>query len=598
MRLSSFFSLGTRQKTGGFTLAEVLVSSVILVVLAGGVYQSIMSLQTLVQSSKQKAQAIALANEQLEIIRNLPYSDVGLIDAWPPGKVPREQEISRLGNNFLVTTTIRSIDDPFDGQIGSSPNDLSPADYKLVEISISCPSCRYFEPVSIKTFVAPKALETSSGNGALFVRVIDSNGQPVTEAKVKVTNLATTSPLVVNDETNVDGVLALVDLPPAVAAYRVEVNKAGYSSAKTSALDETSTVTPENPDATVLAGQVSQITLVIDRLSSLRFEAINDSCLALGPLTFNLIGSRTTDKEETLPIYNQILNLPSSGNLDLILPSDTYRFYPRDNYLTISGSFPLSSFFAAPGANSIIKLLLTEKQPAGLLVAVKDGVSGLPLTGAEVTISGGGDSSQTLITSRGFFRDSDWSTGTWEGDGNIATADPAGELRLGQENNLYKPSGYLISQVLDAGTASTTFYQLVWQPTDQTSGTGEGDVRFQLAASDDPATTTWDFIGPDGTASSYYDKGHTDIGILFNNHRYLRYKVFLHTDDNTITPNISDISITYSSECLPFGQVFFKGIDLGSYTTQVTKTGYQTVSREVRVEEDWQILEIVLNPNV
>jgi hypothetical protein len=90
---------------------------------------------------------VALANEQLEVARNLPYSDVGIVAGWPIGKIPYQKTEIRHGANFVVTTTVRNIDDPFDGTIGGTPNDPSPADYKLVDLSLDCPNCKNFAPL-------------------------------------------------------------------------------------------------------------------------------------------------------------------------------------------------------------------------------------------------------------------------------------------------------------------------------------------------------------------------------------------------------------------------------------------------------------------
>ncbi len=594
MRLNNYFNNNLSQK--GFTLVEVLVASALLLGLSVGFYQSLASLQSLTRNSKLKAQAVALANEQIEIARNLPYSDVGIVAGWPVGKIAREQNIKRGNSNFVLTTTVRNIDDPFDGLIGGSPNDLNPADYKLLEVVVSCPLCRGLEPVVLSTFVAPKTLETSSGNGALFVRIIDSNGQPVPLASVRVENLVATTTLIINDETNNEGILALVDLPPAPSAYRISVTKTGYTQARTYSLTDENVADPVSQDATILAGQLTQVSLTIDPISQLKIQALNEVCSPIGPFALNLKGARTLDNKGLVPIWDEDISLPASGELNITnLWPDTYSLTPLTNSLVLLGSFPLQSVYIPAGASSLVKLLLGEKQPAGLLVSVRDGVSSLPLTGALVTLNSG-VASQSLYTSRGFFRDNDWSSGEYETDGKLELDSPAGEIRLKKEEETYQASGYLISSILDAGTASTTFYNLNWLPLDQATSTGVDNIRFQLAVSDDPATTTWSFIGPDGTSNTYYDKANNNISSLLNNHRYLRYKVFLQTADTLVTPNLSEISITYSSECLPYGQIFFGSLGLGAYSLKVEKEGYQDYEGAIEINKDWQLVEIILNP--
>ncbi len=585
-------------KKKGFTLIESMVATVIFAMLAVGVYQALGSLASLVQMSKLKAAAIALANEQLEVARNLPYSDVGIAGGWPVGKIPYQKTDVRSGANFIVTTTVREIDDPFDGVIGSSTkNDLNPGDYKLVAVEITCPTCLHYSPLTLTAQVAPKNLETSSGNGALFVQVIDANGQAVVDADVKVTRVVGTTTMVIRDSTNNVGLLQLVDLPTGNLAYRVEVSKTGYSSDRTYAAGENGLTKPAKPNATVLAGQLTRLTLVIDKLSNLQVKTIDQYCQPAGPFSFRLQGSKYMDADNTILRYSQNLTVPVAGLLNLInMEWDTYKFTPNDSAWAIVGSFPLQSVLLPPGVTSEVKLLLAPPSGRGLLVSVKDGSTRLPLSDVTVTLSKVGETSKSQGTSRGFFRDTDWSLGSGTTDGNIEINNPAGDIKLKNTLGLYASSGYLISRVFDAGTASTTFYNLNWQPADQASSTGSGSVRLQLASSNDPATTTWNFAGPDGTASTFYTVSGSNINVQHNNKRYLRYKIFLATTNRSFTPNISEITVTYSSECLPFGQVFFSDLSLGTYNLLTQKTGYQAYNGSVTMSSNWQILEITLNP--
>ncbi|MFA5001061.1 MAG: prepilin-type N-terminal cleavage/methylation domain-containing protein [Candidatus Paceibacterota bacterium] len=585
-------------KTNGFTLVEVLVASAIFAVLALGIYQAFLGVSSLTLSAKAKAGAISLANEQIEIARNLPYSSVGILGGWPAGSLPYERLATTSGMVFKITTTVRNLDDSFDGTISGEPNDLTPADYKLVEVTVSCGSrvCRYFQPLTLIAMISPKNLENSSGNGALFVKVFDANGQAVPDANVKVTNIKATTTMVVQDTTNNEEIFQLVDTPPGEFAYRVEVSKAGYSSARTYALGEAGLTNPTSPDATVLAGQLTSLSLIIDRLSNLALEAVDNYCQPAGPFTLQLQGERLLSADPEILRYDESQTISASG--DLWLPNldwDTYQLIADDSVWAIAGSFPLQSVLVPPGADSTVKLVLKPKSGKGLLVAVKDGASGLPLSNVEVNLSGNGVD-QTLVTNRGYFTQTDWSAGGLETDGNIETHAPIGELKLVEVLGNYQPAGYLVSGVFDSGATTTTFYNLNWRPVDQASSTGETSIRFQLATGNDPATTTWAWLGPDGTSASYYSTSGATISSVNSPARYLRYRVFLSTADPLVTPNLSDISVTYSSACLPFGQIYFDGLTTGDYLVSANKTGYQESSAPVAVNQDWQILEITLNP--
>lgn len=157
----------------GFTLLEVLVGVSVFVVIVVSVYQGFAGVQWLVRLARLKITATELANEQIEIIRNLPYADVGISGGLPAGKVPPDQTLTRGGVTFRVEATIRTVDDPFDGTSGGTPNDPTPADYKLVDLTVSCVTCQQLQPVAVTTIVAPRNLESSRRNDTVFIAVLD-----------------------------------------------------------------------------------------------------------------------------------------------------------------------------------------------------------------------------------------------------------------------------------------------------------------------------------------------------------------------------------------------------------------------------------------
>ena len=137
----------------GMTFVEVIVASAIFLMISVSLYQAFVSLFQVTSTSRVKLSAASLASEQFEIARNMPYSKVGVVGSIPVGVIPHVQTLLRDGYAFTATTTVRNGDDPFDGTIGGTPNDLSPADYKLVEVEIGCSTCREFAPVTFTTRV-------------------------------------------------------------------------------------------------------------------------------------------------------------------------------------------------------------------------------------------------------------------------------------------------------------------------------------------------------------------------------------------------------------------------------------------------------------
>ena len=183
-------------RSRAFGLVEVVVGTAVFLTIAIASYNAYISLFKLVDLSQYRVLATALANEQFEIARNMPYSDVGVQGSIPSGKIPYTQNLIRGGTTFVVTSIVRNVDLAFDGTIGGTPNDLSPADNKKVQVTVSCDGCRGMQPITLTGQVAPKNLETASQNGALFVRVFDASAQPVQGASVHVQNIATTTTII------------------------------------------------------------------------------------------------------------------------------------------------------------------------------------------------------------------------------------------------------------------------------------------------------------------------------------------------------------------------------------------------------------------
>lgn len=602
-----YIDIYTKKASGhrsGFTLVEVLVSVAVFAYISVSIYQGYVKVMEVVRVSRVKVASAALANEQLEIIRNLPYADVGISGGLPAGKVIQNQTLTRDGVSFDVKATIRNIDDPFDGTIGGTPNDTSPADYKLIEVEISCPTCKNFQPVSFTSYVAPKGLETTSTNGALFVRVFNAVGQPVSGANVHIENNQASPPIVIDDTTNNDGVLQIVDAPPGVEAYEITVSKPGYSQEKTYLTGAPGNPNPVKPHATVGVQQVTQTSFSIDLTSTLNIASVSETCTPVGDIDFSLEGLKLIGTAPDVLKYNVNHITNGAGNKTIpALEWGTYNALLTDASYDLIGSTPLLPLTLNPSTNQDFKLIVASKDPRSLLVTVKDASTQLPLSGTSVTLEKTGYNN-TLTTGRGFLRQTDWSGGAGQDNFmdptryygstvSLDVANPAGEIRLAKIFNDYLPTGNLISSTFDTGSASN-FHQILWQPQNQPPDTGPDSVKFQVASNNDQAT--WNFLGPDGTSNTFYTLADMNINSVHNGDRYMRYNAFLETANTAWTPNVSDVSFTFTSACVPPGQVTFTGLDAGDYTLTVSKTGYQLFSNTVSVASPWQQYEVVLSP--
>lgn len=590
----------------GFTLIEVVIGATLFALIGVSVYQGYTTILTLVSASRAKIAATDLINEQLELIRNLPYQDVGVVGGIPSGLIPNIQAINRDGSLFTVTTTIRNIDDPFDGVIGGAPNDLSPADYKLVQIDLACSNCKNFSTMDVSTRVAPKNLETASTNGALFVRAIDANGQPIVNAQVHIENNAISPPVVIDDVTGIDGSLQIVDAPPGNNAYEITVTKSGFTTDKTYATS-TGNPTPTKPHATVLLQQVTQISFIIDQVSTVNVSTLTGTCTPVSGISFSMKGTKLLGTDPDVYKYDNTFVTGGSGLSSLPnVEWDTYSLVVNTAGYYLAGVNPLLPVTVLPGATQNINLILTNDTPSHLLVTVKDSATLLPVSGATVTLTKSGYSNE-LLTGRGYLQQTDWSGGGgqsdfldstkyFSSDGQMDSLNPTGELKLNNIFGVYVPSGELISSTFDTGTTSN-FNQISWNPTSQPPAVGTPNVRFYFASSlANNASTTWSFLGPDGTGSTYYDVSNTNINSVHNNDRYFRYKLLFNTASSTFTPIISDVSTTFTSECIPPGQVFFSGLSTGTSTITVNKAGYAQSQIDIDISGNSNQQEIILFP--
>jgi hypothetical protein len=590
-----------------------LVSVAVFLVIVIAIYNSYAGLLNIVRVTRVKIAAADLGNERFEIIRNIPYANVGLLSGIPAGTIPRFQNFVRDGITFETETTIQNIDDPFDGTITGIPMDTAPADYKLVQIQINCDTCRNFTPLIFTGRVSPKNLEISTvDGGSLIIRVFDSNGNPVPNADVHIYNDKVAPIIDIVDKTDVNGIYMLVDAPKNNNSYHVVISKTGYSTEQSYPVS-IDNPNPEIRDATIVPTGVTQISFFIDKLSTFNIATVYPNCAPVGNVTFELYGTKIIGKSPSNnPIlkYDSILTTDSNGLKTLNnMEWDTYNFNLSDANYDLAGTISPLPVSLAPESTQNVTLVVAPTNPKSILFSVKDAASSLPQANATVELTGGGSYDETLVTGRGSLTQTDWSQGGgqvnytntakyFSQDGNVEENSPNGELHLKQPFNPgpYQTTGWLISSTFDTGSASN-FYQLLWNPAAQPVETGTPNVRFQIATNNDNAT--WNFTGPDGTAATYYTIGNQNISSTNNGNRYLRYKVFLDSAVDTATPAVSDISFTYTSLCVPPGQVLFSGLSNGPYDFTVTKAGYQPYSGTVNVSgsSPWQNVDVPIQTN-
>lgn len=572
----------------GFTLIEVTVGVAIFLLFTLGIYSTLSFVFKGVYQARTLTLESSILDGQLEIVRNLPYANVGEVGGVPSGVIPHTQSIAKNGVIFMITSTIRNIDDPFDGTVGGTPNDTSPADYKLVDMSILCTSCNQQQPLTLSTRVGPKGLEGASQNGALFINVFDANGLPVVGANVHVVNSSTNPATVVDDVTDNQGNVHIIDAPTGTMAYQMSVSKSNYSS-DYSVFSSVDNPNPTTPPANIVSQTVTNVSFSIDHTGTISYHTLDNACVAEAGRSFTVSGSKLIGRNPDIAKYSKTLVSDGAGNY-VVSPAEwdgAYSVSVTGTGYDLAGSIPVLPFKLSPSANQDVTLILTPHVSNSLLVTVLDAGTGLPLSGATINLS---DVSynETGVTGLGYSRQTDWSGGSGQAqyidqskyfsdDGGLTVNNSSGDVHLKKVGQTYVASGWLESSTFDLGTA-VNFTGLVVTPLSQPTSTGSNSVLLQLATSNSSTPANWDFLGPDGTSASYYSATSTLVNVVHNGNQYIRYRLFLQTNDTHTTPQVGEIAITYTTGCTPPGQSFFGTIGSGTYTMQITRSGYTTAS--------------------
>jgi len=281
----------------GYILTELLVSIVVL----GIVSVSFLGLFTsLVRSAvlmKHRSVALTLATNQMEYLKSLPYNNLAVVGGSIISSSPLPASATQMvdGVRYTVKTSINYLDDAFDGcgyypnndlkraycrnydLATNNANDLNPADYKSIHITVTDNSGLRLSEVD--TQIAARVAETNNNTGGMFVNVIDENGNPLAGATVRLVN-STTNPVVdISDSTDQNGNAIFYSLPPDPSSYDyvLTASLSGYSTLTT--IPPTGSLQPNYSNQKVINQQSSLVTMQIkpQGANSLWIEATDTS---------------------------------------------------------------------------------------------------------------------------------------------------------------------------------------------------------------------------------------------------------------------------------------------------------------------------------
>ncbi len=268
----------------GFTIAELVVSVVILTIFAISVMSAYFVMVGSAATARLKSKGLSVGTEQIEYLRSLPYDNLavegGSINTSAT-KIPASKEVTVGSDTFEVVTTIVYVDDAFDGCLSypsaqsylcrngpvksGTPVDSNPRDYKVADVVVKEKNTQK-EISRVSTQIAARVAETGGATGAIVVVVVDSTGQVISGATVTISNSTVNPQVNQSATTDVNGTALFLDATPDSGKdYVITATKSGYSTLST--IPASGSLLPTYPNISVLAQQVTSATMKIDKIS-------------------------------------------------------------------------------------------------------------------------------------------------------------------------------------------------------------------------------------------------------------------------------------------------------------------------------------------
>ncbi len=359
---------------------EAIVGIALVSMIVVSLYSALSGTMNNVNQAKLRIGAVAIANEKMEILRNLDYGQIGTIGGAVDGPIPQEETVNKNGRTYEVTTDIRYVDDAFDGFF---PEDAFNTDYKKAQVTVTMPDNG--EAIRLFSVFAPRGR-------TLSINVVNSHSDFVPDATVELTDLDDNPDVNTTAQTDASGNLTLSGVPSQY--YRINVSKEGYESSRTYPNPPDSPFTPIVSDLNLIADHLNTKMFIIDEaadltlkavnladesgMAGIEFEVIGGKKIGIDPDTYKVDTTATSD-ENGEAIFNstssaqyEIMNIASLSNSD-------YKFLS----MTEENPFNLD-----PAETKEVLFIFADKNKDSLVVSVKDSVTSDPLEGAGVRLTG------------------------------------------------------------------------------------------------------------------------------------------------------------------------------------------------------------------
>jgi hypothetical protein len=397
----------------GFMLIEALTVLFIFSLITVTFYSVYSVGLRYIQDAKNRLGALSVANERMEIVRNLKYDNIGTVGGTISGNIPQDQDISENTKHYHIHTQVSYVDDPFDG-IGYADTAWF-EDFKKVIITVSWTGAQGTEEVElVSRFVPPGKEVPHVGDGILSVNIFSDQpgGAGIPNARVQIINPDTG--INTYEETDATGNVTFMGstVRDSIQKYQITVTKSGYETVATMPPYPETPYEPIDVHASVVTGTINVKNIVQNELVNLRISSVDYLDQPISGANFQLIGGRKLGTDmltiPPTPIYNFNENgvTDSDGEklFSAISPGD-YIFSLVDATLSdyeIIDTNPDTPFSLMSADETLdFKVKLASKTATALLVTVVSS-DGAVIPGATVRLTNAlGYDQQLTATSEG-----------------------------------------------------------------------------------------------------------------------------------------------------------------------------------------------------
>jgi prepilin-type N-terminal cleavage/methylation domain-containing protein len=269
--------LGRVRSSCGFTLVELMVAALVLLVGLVGASQFFASQVARVLESDIRSVVEQVATSEMENIRAMPYSDVGTTIGNPHGVLApmeiREADVTRV----MIEREVKYYTDASYGTGGPYPANYRRVTVSVTAVDVNGDPLRGIDKVQLVSNIAGGAT-----GGTILVKVVDSQGAAVQGARFTIVNPVTGVNITSSEyQTDELGSMLVPGLPvDADGNYVVEAWKAGYSRDSKTGL-------------ALLEATLQEVVLTIDKVCTMRIQAIDQTTgVPVANVSFSIIGQQ------------------------------------------------------------------------------------------------------------------------------------------------------------------------------------------------------------------------------------------------------------------------------------------------------------------